>query len=168
MPLKKAYDLFFKILSPINRFMFYGALISLAIMMFLTAFDVIGRYFFNYPIIGGYEITEYLMVILVALSLGYCGIIKGHVEIELVIEHLPKRTQLILGCITSFLGMALFLVITWQTFIYIGDNIASSVSTATLQIPAWPFVLILAIGIGIFLLVLLLRFLEFLYMAVSK
>jgi len=131
-------------------------------MMFLTAADVVGRYFFNSPVLGSFEVTEYLMVIVMATSLAYCGIMKGHVEIELVTDRLPDRTQSFLGCVTSFLGFVLFGFVTWQSFIYIGDMAASKAATTVLLIPAWPFVLILAIGLTVFSLVLLLRSLEYL------
>jgi len=168
MPIKNIYDSFSKILEPITRFFFYVGLAFLAGMMLLTTADVIGRYFFNSPILGSFEITEYLMVILMATSLAYCGIVKGHVEIELVTDRLPKKVQIILGCITSFLGVVLFAFITWQSFLYIGDMAASKVATTVLNIPAWPFVIILAIGVTIFCLVLILRFLEYLCEALGQ
>lgn len=168
MSLNKAYDFLLRILNPLTRVVFYMGIICLTIMMFLTAVDVIGRYFFNSPILGSFEITQSLMVILMATSIGYCGMMKGHIDIDLVAGRLSQRAQSILGCITTFLGVALFGLITWQTFVYIGDNIASNVASAVLQIPAWPFVLIVAIGSGIFCLVLLLQLLEFVCTAVSK
>ena len=168
MPIKNIYDSFSKILEPVTRFFFYVGLVFLAGMMLLTAADVIGRYFLKTPILGSFEITEYLMVILMATSLAYCGIVKGHVEVELVTDRLPKRAQTILGCITSFLGVVIFVFITWQSFLYIGDMASSKVATTVLNIPAWPFVIILTIGVGIFCLVLMLRFLEYLCEALGK
>lgn len=168
MSLEKALNAFFKILNPLTRAIFYISITCLAIMMFLTAIDVMGRYFFNSPIIGAFEITEYLMVLLMAGAFAYTGITEGHVVVELVTDRLPKRTQAILLCITSFLSMALLTFITWQGFIYIGDNISSKVSSATLQIPSWPFVLILAIGFTIFLLVLVFQFLQNIHKAVCR
>jgi len=162
MSIKIIFDGLSRIITPVTRILFYIGLVFLAGMMFLTAADVIGRYFLNSPVLGSFEITEYLMVILMASSLAYCGIMKGHVEIELVTDRLPDSTQSILGCVTSFLGLGLFVFITWQSFIYIGDLAASKAATTVLLIPAWPFVLILAIGLTVFCLVLLLRFLEYL------
>jgi TRAP-type C4-dicarboxylate transport system permease small subunit len=157
MSIKKAYDSFSRVLQPVTRVLFYIGLVFLAGMMFLTAADVIGRYFLNSPILGSFEITEYLMVIVMATSLAYCGIIKGHVEIELVTDRLPQRVQTIL-----------LVFITWQSFLYIGDMASSKVATTVLQIPAWPFVIVLTIGVGIFCLVLMLRFLEYLYKALTN
>jgi TRAP-type C4-dicarboxylate transport system permease small subunit len=168
MTLRKAYDALYRVFSPITRYLFYIGLCCLAIMMFLTAVDVIGRYFFNRPVLGSFEITEYLMVILVGASLAYCGIKKGHVEIELLTDRLSMRAQTILGCVTSFLGFLLFCLITWQTVLYVGDLLESGLESSVLHIPAWPFVVALAIGSAVFCLVLFLRFLEYLYRAFSN
>jgi len=168
MSVQRIHDALVKVFTPVTRILFYIGLVFLAGMMLLTAADVIGRYFFNSPILGSFEITEYLMVIVMATSLAYCGIMKGHVEIELVADRLPEKTQNILGCITSFLGFILFIFITWQCFIYIRDMAASKAASTVHYIPAWPFVLILAIGFTVFSLVLLLRFLEYLSKAFSR
>jgi TRAP-type C4-dicarboxylate transport system permease small subunit len=168
MSIKNVYHVFSRVLKPVTRVLFYVGLVFLAGMMFLTAADVIGRYFLSSPILGSFEITEYLMVILMATSLAYCGMIKGHVEIELVTSRFPERIQTILGCITSFLSAVLFGFITWQSFLYIGDMASSKVATTVLRIPAWPFVIVLAVGFGIFCLVLVLRFIEYLYKALGE
>jgi TRAP-type C4-dicarboxylate transport system permease small subunit len=168
MSIKGIYDFLLRVLTPVTKMLFYLGLIFLGGMMFLTAADVIGRYFLNSPVLGSFEITEYLMVIVMATSLAYCGIHKGHVVIELVSDRLSKRAQITLGCVTSFLSLVLFGIIAWQTFIYIGDMAASRVATTVLKISAWPFVIVLAVGFTVFFLVLLLHFLEYLSKALSN
>ena len=168
MSIKSTYDFLLRVLTPVTKGLFYLGLVFLACMMFLTAADVIGRYFFNSPVLGSFEITEYLMVIVMATSLAYCGIHKGHVVIELISDRLSKRAQITLGCVTSFLSVVLFGIIAWQTFIYIGDMAASKVATTVLRVPAWPFVIVLAVGFTVFFLVLLLHFLEYLSKALNN
>ena len=49
----------------LSTYLSYIGNIALALMMLLTTADVLGRYFFNAPVLGAYEITEYLMLIMV-------------------------------------------------------------------------------------------------------
>ena len=43
----------------------------LFLMMMITAVDVIGRYVFNKPLAGGFEITEMLLAALIFVTYGY-------------------------------------------------------------------------------------------------
>jgi TRAP-type C4-dicarboxylate transport system permease small subunit len=60
-------------------------------MMVLTICDVIGRYFFNSPVTGAYEITEVMMITVVFLFIGYTQAQKGHISIDFVIHYDPDR-----------------------------------------------------------------------------
>ena len=69
-------------------------------MVLTTVVDVFLRYLFNSPILGSYELTEFMMAILVFGSVAYTMVVKGHVTVDLVITRLPARAQAILECIT--------------------------------------------------------------------
>ena len=43
----------------------YLGSIALFAMMSLTTVDVVGRYFFNKPVLGAFELTEFLVLILI-------------------------------------------------------------------------------------------------------
>ena len=55
----------------LNVLLAYAGSYVLFGMMLLTIFDVIGRYIFNLPITGAYEITEAMMVTVVFFFIGY-------------------------------------------------------------------------------------------------
>jgi TRAP-type C4-dicarboxylate transport system permease small subunit len=131
-------------------------------MMFLTAMDVLLRYFFNRPISGAMELTEYMMVILVSLGLAYCGFVKGHVSVEVLTSRFSPKVQSILNCITYFLSFVFFLLVTWQSIKYIRLTFKSNLVSAVLHIPTFPFIAVLALGSLVFSLVLLADFLDYL------
>ena len=58
-------------------------------MMGLTAADVACRYIFNRPIIGVFELTEYLVLILIFSFIGYTQSQGGHVSVDLLLPRLP-------------------------------------------------------------------------------
>lgn len=53
-------------------------------MMTITAFDVAGRYLFNAPIPGGFEIVQYLMAFVVFAALPLTTASNSHLSVSLV------------------------------------------------------------------------------------
>ena len=58
-----------KVVSPLSKCLHWLGATLLFGMMLLTTADVILRYFFNRPITGSFELTQYLMVMIVSLLL---------------------------------------------------------------------------------------------------
>lgn len=140
----------------------------LAVMMLLTAADVILRYVFNRPILGSFELTEYMMAIVVAFTLAYCYVVKEHVAVDLVVSRFSQRTQAIIDTITSLVGFGIFCVITWQCVLQTIILLNSGLTSAVLSIPAFPFVAVVALGSAVLSLAILASFFEFLSKAVSE
>lgn len=162
MWLKHTTDILRIINRPMVNILKSIAMVTLAIMMFLTAADVFLRYLINRPISGAYEIIEYLMAILVSFSVVYCAYEKAHISVDVFISPLSKRIRVILSAITVFLAFLFFLFMTLQAFINIGDEYRSGITSAVLLIPAFPFVGTLAVAFGLLCLVLLADFLSLL------
>lgn len=118
----------------------------LAVMMFMTGIDVVMRYIFNRPISGAYELTELMMVILVFFGLAYTQIKKEHVAVDLVFNRFAPKMKTISSCVSYFLCLSLFVVMTWQSIKQVQSKWNSGLVTGTLGIPLWPFYLITAVG----------------------
>lgn len=157
-----------KINSPLVNFLKNIAMTILAAMMFLIAMDVILRYIFNRPVTGAFELVEYMMAILIPFGIAYCALRNGHVSVDLVVSRFSRKTQSIVGSITTLLGLGLFLLITWHNIIYIKMNFASKLTSAVLLIPVYPFIAAVAIGSGTLCLVLVVDFLNYLSKALGK
>lgn len=127
---------------------------TLAAMMFLMATDVICRYFFNSPVSGGLELIEYMMGIIVPLSVAYCALQGAHVSVELLVDKLPGRIQTILKFITSGLSIIFVGLISWQNFLYIGEMYRSHMTSAVLKVPVYPFVAATAVGMSVFAIIM--------------
>lgn len=140
----------------------------LALMMFLTACDVILRYVFNRPIVGSYDISEYMMAIVVSFGLAYCAFLKGHVRVDIIVSRFPQRVQEVFDCITGLLSVFLFVIITWQSFVYMQLLFSSGLKSTVLLIPRFPFVGLVFIGSAFITLVLIADFFDSLARAVRK
>jgi TRAP-type C4-dicarboxylate transport system permease small subunit len=140
----------------------------LTAMMLLTASDVTLRYVFNRPIVGSFDLTEYMMAIMVAFSLAYCALLKGHVSVDIIVSRLPSRAQAVIDGITGLLSIFLFSLITWQSWVYMKLLFASGVESSVLLIPRYPFAGLVFLGSAFLTLMLVANFLEYLSQAVPK
>lgn len=137
-------------------------------MMMLTLVDVTLRYIFNRPIPGGIEVSEYMMVILVAFTLAYTAFEKGHITVDLIVSKLPPKAQAITNSITTMASLCFFSVVTWQAGLYVKSTVDSGWRSEMLGIPIFPFVGVIAIGCGVLCLVFLADFLRLLSEATKK
>ena len=152
----------YRVIKPLGNIVSSIGIVLLAAMMFLTAADVLMRYLFNKPIVGSYELIQYMMATAIAMGLAYCAIEKGHVTIDVLLSRLPRRTCAIINSVTGLLSLLIAALITWQSCVYIVKLQQSQLVTQVLLIPVYPFVVIVAFGIAFYFVVLIVHFLEFL------
>ncbi len=129
----------------------------LAAMMLLTVADVIGRYFFNHPIKGTWELVGLLLVCAGTWGLGYCQMEKAHISITILLERFSKQVKLLISMIATLLGLVGFSLISWQMFLLAKKYffLPRGNVTDTLGLPYSPFMLSLSIGAGMMALMLL-------------
>lgn len=157
-----------KAIFPISRFLQMLGQFILVLMVLITVVDVFLRYVLNRPILGSYELTEFMMAILVFASVGYAMAVKGHVVVDLVITRLPKRAQALVECITSLIAFILFAIVTWRNVLHARTAWQRHDVTAELFIPISPFILFVALGIAVLSLVLFVHFIQSLARAIKK
>ena len=58
----------------------------IVVLMSLTVGEVIGRYVFNRPIKGSYEMIEYFMGVAVTFTMAYVMVKSRHIRIELLLN----------------------------------------------------------------------------------
>lgn len=94
-----------------------GGVCVLVIMVYTTA-DVTGRYLFNKPIPGSFEVGQLLMVFVVFLGLAYAQALGRHLRIEVFFQRASPRGQFILDMVALFIGLGLFSITSWQAANY--------------------------------------------------
>lgn len=133
-------------------------MICAAMLMLLICGDVLGRKLFNKPITGILSISQFTLVCAVFCSVAYCAILKGHVNVDMVVSRLKGKGQAILNLITGFISLALFFSLTWAaTVASVNSWKRAEVSLDQLEIPVWPFRAVLVFGIIMLCLVLLIN-----------
>lgn len=123
--------------------------VALTAMMMLTVVDVIGR-FFKSPIFGSVELVGFMATIVVAAALPYTYKMDGHVGVEILVRLLPDKAQAWVDIFTRILSLFLFILITWQMFLYAEDIQNTGEVSMNLQFPIYYLVYLLSFALLIF------------------
>lgn len=118
--------------------------LCLLAMVALTVVDVAGRYFFNAPLSGGYEISEILMGLTVFAALPLASRAENHLAIGLLTDRLTgsaRRWHRILILVISVAGLGF---IGWRMGVQAGIMYGSMASTGSLRLPLWPVAAVMA------------------------
>ena len=132
----------------------------LFILMLLTCSDVILRYLFNKPIMGSFELTEFMMAIIVSFSLANCALQKGHVRVDLLVSRLSERAQIVMNSLAYFAFLGLFALITWRIVPRAMEMMEFNQVGLISRIPVPPFVLLVAVGTAVLCIVQLKNLLD--------
>ena len=119
-------------------------------MMLLTVCDVIGRYVFNSPITGAYEVTETMMVTAVFFFIAYTQTQKGHIAVDLVVIMLPRKIRVAIDIITHLMSLCILFLLAWMNILRWLELMARNEHTPIIHLPVSPFVLIIALGCFVF------------------
>ncbi|MGE5639425.1 MAG: TRAP transporter small permease [Clostridia bacterium] len=126
-----------------------GASIILFGMMVLTFADVCGRYLFNRPIKGAFEITELSLLVLIFAGLPLVSHADEHVTMDFIDKLLGRRELRILERVVNAVCAAVMFFLTWQIWLKAGKIAAYGDTTDVLRILVGPFVYYMAVMIAL-------------------
>jgi TRAP-type C4-dicarboxylate transport system permease small subunit len=160
-----------KVVDPVIKYGSYVSAFFMACMMFLTFFDVVSgqlgkwsvinsRTDFFGPIVGGQELIELFMLVVISFALGYCAFRQGHIRVDLIMQYTSKKANLWFDVFANGVTMIFYVFITWQAFKYGLENIHDKTVSTILTIPIPPFNFIVFVGGVIVILVFLRDFLK--------
>lgn len=145
-----------KAIHSIARISGYVAVGILILMMLLTVADVLLRLVFNHPILGSLEITEFMMVTLAFLSIGWATLEKTHIMADLLTRGLSTRAKARLNILLHFFYLGLYVFIAWQSALEALANRRMDERSIVLEVPVFPFYFMVATGCAVVSLVVLL------------
>jgi len=127
----------------------YIAGILLFCLMMLTCVDVIGRYFFNTPVTGGFELTEMMLAALIFFGLPLVTIRNEHVMVDLLDPVTPDwllRIQHVTSCLVCAVATG---YLAWRLWLRAVNMAAAGETTAQLklQIPYLTFCMSVLMGL---------------------
>ena len=127
----------------VTLFMNAIAGVALTFIILLTVCDVVLRAL-GRPIIGAYEVVAMAGGIVIGFVTPLTSWVRGHIFMDFVLDKLSLRAKTAFEIATRCVGVALFLMISWNVF-KIGFNLYSvDEVTPTLELPLYP----IAYGVG--------------------
>jgi TRAP-type transport system small permease protein len=133
-------DIVGRVAGAVNRIGVFFALV----MMVLTTADVVLRYLFNSPITGVFELTEFMMLILVGFGLAYTQLKKDNIYVEILANRFSARVQAALDVFSYLLGFIIFALIAWQCILNGNKQILRHIVSGTLGLPMQYFFYLLS------------------------
>jgi len=123
--------------------------VVLFLMMMITAVDVAGRYLFNKPIAGGFELTEILLAALIYCGLPLVSARREHIVIDtfdpLFSRQLKRGLDMVaeVVCAVALAGVGLLIFLRANRVAEYGDT------TNVLKLPLAPVVYLMAVMITV-------------------
>ena len=118
-------------------------------MMLLTFVDVVGRYVFNHPVRGGFEVTELALLVLIFAGLPLVSHADEHVTMDFIDRLLSPHARLALERAVDLLCAAIFLLGAWLVWLKADRIWEYRDATDVLRIVYGPFVYFMALMIAL-------------------
>jgi len=121
--------------------------VCLVAIVFIICVDVGMRHFLNRPQVWTVEICEYLLFAITFLGAPWLLRVGGHVNVDIVTEHLPKKTRDVLNVFSCSVGAFVCAILTYFGVVTAIDCFQSGViEVRTLDVPKYYFMILLSIG----------------------
>lgn len=131
------------------------AILATFIMLFLTVGDVMGRYFFNRPISGTFELTRLLFAISVFFAFAIAQFKQENLYITILYSRFNNRIQGILDLFSAIIGIGMFSLAFWHTLNYAQRIESVGQYTSVLRWPLHPWIYLAALGMLVLVIALL-------------
>jgi TRAP-type C4-dicarboxylate transport system permease small subunit len=146
----------------------YAGMSLVVVMMFLTVGNAVGRYGFNQTVSGIIELSSFLLIMIIFLSIASIQMKRNHIMVGIVVDRLKPKTQKIIDIINYSLTLAIVIVAVKETFLEGVRMSTSGEVSLALEIPFFPFYYLVAFGWAIFGLATLMNLIYFIYGVVKK
>jgi TRAP-type C4-dicarboxylate transport system permease small subunit len=112
----------------------YVAAVVMFCLMLLTCVDVVGRYFLNKPLPGGFELTEILLAALIFAGLPLVSLRNEHVTVDLFDPVTPDWLFRIQHMVACAIGFACTGYLAWRLWLRAEHMDRAGETTAQLKI----------------------------------
>jgi TRAP-type C4-dicarboxylate transport system permease small subunit len=120
---------------------------AIIVMMFLVCADVFARYVLSRPIVGAFEISEFLMAGIIFIGFAYSQAQKTHMSIDLLTGHLSQNTQYFLKIFNLVVFFLFYALIAWRGAVGSWEAFELDDNTPGLiRIPYWPAKAVVPLG----------------------
>jgi TRAP-type C4-dicarboxylate transport system permease small subunit len=109
------YALSFRWANHLSQLTGYLSAIALILATLTTLHAVLSRYFLGQPTVWQTEFSIYLLMFVTFVGAAYGLRHHAHVGVDLIVERLPTRPQLVVRIVTAVLAIGVVLVVAWTS-----------------------------------------------------
>ena len=122
--------------------------VSTFLMLVLVVANVIGRYLFNSPITGAFEITESLLVVVIMLGLGLTQYHDGHIRVTILTRRMPRAWARLAKIGALLLGAVFFAWCAYASWKFAYESYSfNEQEWGTITFPLYPFKFVVFLGV---------------------
>jgi TRAP-type C4-dicarboxylate transport system permease small subunit len=116
-------------------------------VMLLIVSNIILRGIFNKPILGTYEVVGFLSAMGIGFALAHCALQDGHIAVDFIFTKLSPKTQTRLDIILSTLVLLFWSAVFIYLIKYARHMMAKGMVSPSAEIPVYPFILMIGLGL---------------------
>ncbi len=106
----------------------------------VTVADALLRKLFSRPIQGTFEATELLQAVIIFLALPFTGLTDAHAVLDLTVNRLPRRAQLVIVGLNGLFCAAVLGLLSYEMGLLAAEYGRTARTTITMRIPVYPFI----------------------------
>ena len=125
-----------------------GAFIVLVLALG-TGLDVIGRFFFNSPWEGTYEVTQIVLLAIAALGIVSATAANENISVDLLYSRFSSSGRRILNFVAALFGFVFFLALAWEAVVEFLRSWKIRETTDLVSFPIYPFRFLLVVAFTI-------------------
>jgi len=150
-------------LLPVERFCALLSGLAIFSLMFLAAWSVTGRKFFNAPLLGYVDYIEAAMPLIAIMGISYVQRDGTHIRMDMLVGSLKGRMLWLFELISVVLILVLMVALAWGAWEHFDRSFdcsrpwCSRDSSIDIGLPTWPSKLVVPIAFGVLCLRLLLQ-----------
>lgn len=157
-----------RVIERVSWFLDTVACIGMVVVVLITVLNILLRQFIGWSILGASEYVSAVSAVVISFSLARCALDDGHIKVDFFAEKLPKKALMVIDTLFKLL-ISCVMVLLFIRLMQYGNKIRLSGEVSpTAQLQFYPFIFMVALGIGFLCLVNILELLKIIRKAVRR
>jgi len=109
--------------------------LAIILMVVITCVDVLGAKILRRPFFAAIDLVMLCQLVAIPFAASATLLVGKHIQVEFFVRILPRRIRFIVDASIYLFSLILFVVITWQLFVYGRGLQSSGELSSTARIP---------------------------------
>lgn len=124
--------------------------IFIVLSMLMIVLNILLRSFLNKPLPGIVDYVGVIAAIIVGPTLAYTAVMGGHLEVDFILSYFPQKIQRTAYLLVNIVNSVFLSIFTWFLVLHAQNAYVKNEVSMTVHVPFYPFILAVALGMGVF------------------